>query len=252
MPARLFPKICDEYRGVRMEFICTNHIANLGELRIYEVARPEHEDGSRGLRGLFRDLGPAIDVTVRFRGEAIMSVNGNVYMPDESMFPRGRSIPGGPFYDANGSQFPTIVIECAHSESDIHAERKALEWVGPHTTVQECWVVRRSCPRGWTAGRMRIKRYIRGALLPPYEREFGTVQKRGYAGAGARVICNAPGMAIYIIEVPAATIWHGVGTRRGGAGWSCVAAWPAGLPILTTGVPCWALDLFKLQQLLLD
>jgi hypothetical protein len=153
--------------------------------------------------------------------------DGFSYEPDAAMTPLGKLNPGAgaPFAaDASGVAFPNVLVEVAFGETLLHAQRKAVDWVGPLTTVQQAIVIKISEEALVDGGRTLVAcSYVRGegAANPVQTIDFSYP---AYQLAGA-------GVAGMQLHVPLAGLFFGV---PGGI--------PAGLadPIM--------LDLFWMQR----
>lgn len=223
VPRQWFETHSELLRAMKCEFICTDNVNARGDIRGYDLPTRPHEAASRQLAHWFVPAcgGPG---NIDSIGSTLMSVGNNSYEPDDALIPVGRAT-GGPLNACDGKEFPTIVIESAHSETNLHVLAKAQEWIGATTTVQECWVIRVSSPKWVTAGRMWLKRFIRG-IEGHTHFEFGTRYLPAYHG----VQCTGRGLVI--LTIPTATAFHG-------------APIPGGLP------PNVSIDLFDVQTAVL-
>ena len=144
------------------------------EVRIYDMANTPHESACGAFDHVL--LREAIRSGWEENAKFTRSVelfnpdhNGSNWRPDCSFLPVGRR-------SAMGSvdkmiPYPTMVIEVASSETDCHVKRKAVEYLGPDTSIQIVLVLLIR-PELVGANRLEMLMYHRDQINPCWKCAF--------------------------------------------------------------------------------
>ena len=160
------------YYGYKLELLDNN-------VCIYDMVDMPHEKAihafdcvliSEAIRGNWLD-------NLRFGGSGRLknpSQKDSDWQPDGSYFPDRRL---GPVGSTDGTtRYPTMVLEVASSETDNHVKAKAIEYLGPNTSIQIVLVLLIR-PNAQGADRLKALKYERGhSVNPCWECSFADPQ----------------------------------------------------------------------------
>jgi len=215
-----------------------------------EMPGPVHESISRRIGYMIMNTCPNVDNI----GSTTLRTTQGEGQPDEAILPWTRPIPVMGAANPKGIAFPTVVVEVGISERLSDLDNLAAHWFSARTDIQVYLCVRIWARRQDNTFQAVVMKYQRGAvnpLIPDTIISFGTgrlstptanwcnnqinfpaitgyLQANNINSLPALGAANSPG---YIIQIPAASIYHAV---------------PTGVPIgVPVNVP---LCLYQLQQ----